>query len=819
MYKENEVNRVYLSIKQHDQFRTLLMGFEIPFRGYIADVLMTHYSSANELETALLAKNASLTPADPFFLRDVLPNSVKHSKVEKMYNTFSTAASTTEIVAVDQDMPMVGALNIITFSLTGIFNDLYNLFADYSTFCDLAEKYRYARNKLDHPGCRTLEDNHLVPVLSFVKDICSFLDEKYFIQKTKEQIFSEITILQNRSTVIPVSKHNLSETPYVDSQIVCRDNEIAELKSFIYGNPGDLRKQHSRCIFGYGGVGKTALVVETIKQVIQDIIDNKTVNDYSPQYIFFFSAKKRKLQISDVTGRIIEKETLSHFETADELIALIHEVLSLETFKGYHDEGLIVVDNLEAVSVDDRRRIKQFIEAQTPPEMQFLLTSRNSEEYESNTRLCGFESEDGKAFVHSYIEENALDVRLQDSEINELLDIAKGNTLVLVLSLRRLSQKLIDVSGLRADFSCANVWKGIRKNIAALPPNAYESISNFMFKDTFEQIESVFDNPELFYEILKVFAVIPNKGIDLSTVCLLTNISYPEVEAVAETLCNYLIIERNENTYSLNQFAETYIIQRFIPDAQTFQSVSDKIEKRRREVEQALEKLDDDMKQRVELRNILKDWNVITDSDRITAAKMYNLYGQVNAECNRGGKFKVQAIFEDFIVKSEECEQITAHPFIKYQKARILQRIDDSNILNSKHDEEIRKNYLDTIFTIKMVNQYSAIQSTKSFASLLWIYGQFLVNHDDLIEAIRYLEDSKSAFEAIEKCDDQYYQCTTLLGWTYLNLYLKDRGKYLIYLRKARTVSRYLNDHFYALGRAKKYAKSLRSELQKYGQF
>lgn len=171
MYKENEVNQVYLSIKQHDQFRTLLMGFEIPFRGYIADVLMTHYSSANDLETALLAKNASLTPADPFFLRDVLPNSVKHSKIEKMYNTFSTASLTTEIVAVDQDMPMVGALNIITFALTGNFNDLYSLFTDYSTFCDLAEKYRYARNKIDHPGCRTLEDNHLVPVLSFVKDI------------------------------------------------------------------------------------------------------------------------------------------------------------------------------------------------------------------------------------------------------------------------------------------------------------------------------------------------------------------------------------------------------------------------------------------------------------------------------------------------------------------------------------------------------------------------------------------------------------------------------------------------------------------------
>lgn len=84
--------------------------------------------------------------------------------------------------------------------------------------------------------------------------------------------------------------------------------------------------------------------------------------------------------------------------------------------------------------------------------MQFLLTSRNSEEYESNTKLCGFEAEDGKAFVNSYIEENALDIRLIDTEIDELLDISKGNTLVLVLSLRRLSQKLIDISGLRADF-------------------------------------------------------------------------------------------------------------------------------------------------------------------------------------------------------------------------------------------------------------------------------------------------------------------------------------------------------------------------------
>lgn len=805
---------MYLSIKQHDQFRTLLMGFEIPFRKYIADVLMAHYSSKNELKTALLAKYGSLTPADPPFLKKALQQAVQH--ITRTYDIFYNAASTTEIVAVDKTIPMVGELNVITFSLTRIFNELYNLFTDYSTFCDLAEKYRYARNKLDHPGCRTLEDNHLVPVLSFVKDICSFLDDKYFIQKTKEQIFSEIAILQSCKTIIPIPKHNLNETPYTDSQIVCRDNEIADLKSFIYGNPGDLRKQHSRCIFGYGGVGKTALLIEVIKQIIQDIIDDKTINNYKPEYIFFFSAKKRKLQVSDTTGRIIEKETLPHFETADELIKLIHDALSLETFKGYHGEGLIIVDNLEAVSIEDRKKIKTFIEVQTPSEMQFLLTSRNSEEYESNTRLSGFKSEDGKTFVHSYIEENALDISLEGSEINELLDISKGNTLVLVLSLRRLSQKLVDMTGLKADFSCANVWKEIRKNIASLPPNAYETISDFMFKDTFEQIESVFDNAELFYDILRVFAVIPTKGIDLSTICLLTNIPYPNVATATEALCNYLILERNENTYSLNQFAETYIIQRFIPDAQTFESISNKIEARKREIQWALEKLDEDTRNLPKLRSILKDWNVITDSDRINVAKMYDLYKQVNFKCNCGGEFEVQSIFDDFIVKSKECEQITAHPFIKYEKARILQIIDKSEVLSTKHEEEINKNYLSAIFTIKTVKQYSAIQGTKSYASLLWLYGQFLNKRNDLIGAIRYLEDSKSVFESIESRDYQYYQCTTLLGWTYLKLYEKDNN--LIYLRKARTVSCYLQDHYSdpEFAKAYRFATKLKYELQKY---
>ena len=129
------------------------------------------------------------------------------------------------------------------------------------------------------------------------------------------------------------------------------------------------------CIYGYGGVGKTALVLEVLKQVVRDIQDETTTNEYQPQYVLFFSAKERRLDIAPETGKIIENGMRCHFSSADELIHLILDELGLESFRKYREEGLIVIDNLETLSLDDREKIKVFVETQTPSEMQFILTS------------------------------------------------------------------------------------------------------------------------------------------------------------------------------------------------------------------------------------------------------------------------------------------------------------------------------------------------------------------------------------------------------------------------------------------------------------
>ena len=244
---------MYLTIKQHDQFRTLLMGFEIPFRAYIASIVTRKYNNETVFEAAMVNKYNLLSGSSPAFLRNVLTEEVRKRTLIGTYRKFQTATnSTDEIIASDIELPMVGALNLVTFALTEDFIDLYSHFDDYNTYCQLAEKYRYARNKLDHPGCRTLEDSHLVPVLSFVKDICLFLDDRFFLQKDKEHILAEVTALQQRKTIIPVEKHNFADMPYGESRVVCRDAEIKRIKGFIYGKPEDLRKQHSCCIYGYG---------------------------------------------------------------------------------------------------------------------------------------------------------------------------------------------------------------------------------------------------------------------------------------------------------------------------------------------------------------------------------------------------------------------------------------------------------------------------------------------------------------------------------------------------------------------------------------
>ena len=627
-----------------------------------------------------------------------------------------------------------------------------------------------------------------------------------------------MSALQQRKVEIPISINNFFDMPFGDSRIVCRDSEIQDIKRFVYGRPGDLRKQHSCCIYGYGGIGKTALVLEVLKQIVCDLQDGLSINGYQPEFVLFFSAKKRKISLASETGRFIEQPIKSHFETAEELMDLILSNLKVISLRDCRVEGLIVIDNLETLSIEERQKVKTFVETQTPSGMQFILTSRNSEEYDLNYKLAGFNSEIGRRFICDYSKDNSLDLELSDSEQQELLSLAKGNTLVLVLCIRRLSKRLSTINSLKSEFSSGNAWSTVKKTLSKTPSNAYEVIAEFMYKDTFEHIEASFSiNAELFYKVLKVFAILQNESTDLSTLCLLTDESYPDMEEVVDILCSYLILEKKDTQYSLNEFAEKYIVSRFLPDSETYERLSADILARQRNVHSSLERLKEDIIRRPSLAKIISDWHIFTDVDKIMAAQMYDMYGDVKHNCDNAGKYKVETVLEDFTKKCEDAEKLTAHPFIKFEKARILQLVDQSNIFSEKHIESIKKSFGDAIYSIKTIDQYSGIQQTKSYASLLWLYGRYLSDVNDIQAAIRFLEEGRTCFEEQNNKDQEYFLCLALLGHKYLEYYLQDRPNRLTYLRRARAVSRLLETNWEQLGSARTPAGQLKSLLRSYG--
>ena len=325
---------MYLSVRQHDQLRTVVMNVEIPLRTYIASTILKKFASCDAFTTVLQEMDLlqcqvfdhqvintfmgqfKKNPSRIFgVLEDIQANAIAKDSKEEIY------------------IPKVAELYTLVMIFRDSFQGLFLRFKDDFTFQSQFSKYRYIRNKLSHPNYKSIEKSDMDIVLDFILTTCSFLntsDTQLFQEKSYSDMLFELRVLQEASQEIPIGIHNISDIPFPDMRIVCRENEISFLKEFIYGKPGALRKKASLSVFGYGGVGKTALVLETIKEVIRDIRDKNVTNNYTPSFLLFFSAKEEALSLSYTSGAITRMNLCSCFHTADELISEIYIILGID---------------------------------------------------------------------------------------------------------------------------------------------------------------------------------------------------------------------------------------------------------------------------------------------------------------------------------------------------------------------------------------------------------------------------------------------------------------------------------------------------------
>lgn len=422
-----------------------------------------------------------------------------------------------------------------------------------------------------------------------------------------------------------------------------------------------------------------------------------------------------------------------------------------------------------------------------------------------------------KKFISEYIVENSLDLNLSNEDIGKLLNITKGNTLVLVLCIKRLDRKFDTIQGLQADFSqTANIGK-IVKELQSIPANGYEMISEYMFKNTFNEIIKIYpDNAEIIYSILKILAVYPTGYVDIFTLCMLSKHTHLEIEPIIVMLCKYLIVERKNNEYCLNEFAGKYIIFKLLPDHESYLKLSQEIDSSIRKIKFEREELAQQTHENPNLKRIISDWNILSEGDKIAAAKVFRLYGEVRRDCGKSSFF-INAAYEETMSTFKELERSTAHPYIQYQKARILQKLLETNLLDQKKlSEQIINAFQECIFIIKTSSIYSCIKKTKSYASILWLFGMQLMNYNSSFEnAAKYFEESIDTFKELNIQDDEYFQCVSYAGRNYLHLY--ESTKETKYLKLSRSMSELLkiNVNKYS-NKIKNYSINLRNDLKKY---
>lgn len=785
---------MYLSTKEHDQLRTIVMGFEVPFRTFISRRLTSVFCTENDFVNAV--NMAVLAPGlSTMFSSELGKIKASPSHYYKLL-TDAVQACVDKCVPNEIDVPNIATLITLYEVFGNEVNDFLSAFPNHSLLLLQMEKYKYVRNKLDHPQSKTLQTEDMYPVLAFVKEASAAIficDEECYWDKKQVEIENEVLALETKVRNIPIDCNNFSTIPFSDNSIVCRQQEIEDVKKFVYGSPGALKKKTSLCIFGYGGVGKTAIVTEAIKVIVRDVVDGNTINGYKPKFILFFSAKKAKLDFSYTSGNIVEESVTSDFTSCSELEEAIYKLLGIDSYVGFEDKGIVVIDNLETIDKTEREAIRDFVDNRSPQNIQYIITSRNEEPYDERMNIKGFVGNYGIEFIDNYIDENDLEIELAQQQKEQLLNASKGNTLVLVLALQRLDKRIVTVPGIVKDLNQCSI-NSISKEIASVPLNGYEIVSEFMFKNTFEELESLYeDNGKILNSLLRVFAVYPTKSIDIFTICIITDLGYQDILPMIDLLCKYLILEKKEEKYSLNPFAEKYIVQKLLPDAIESEKLASDISKSIVGIKEDLRKLENDLKSNEKVRSIINDWSIDYDGDKIAAAKIYKCYSDVYMDCQMGDKFHVETSFNEFSQIVKKIEATTMHPYIKYQKARILQLFSQTKVLTSIKEDDISASYIECIWAIRTNGLYSNIMSTKTYASILWIYGLFLDSVNLRKDAIKYLEDAMRYFDNIKCRDGEYYQCISKLATLYLDEYDKLGNKE--YIERARPIGQNLYDN------------------------
>lgn len=714
---------MYLSIKANNLLFAIVSATEVGLRTYVSKVLIKSFKTSSDFRSCLdnLSKRnigCSVIFSHRFEakIKDVLRN------YESYYKLLTDCYQSYNSKTYNNNVPYISSI----IDLIWIFFDPYFKSSDISkgyTPNQLYEKLQTfvdVRNKLAHPASSRITNEDAKIVLTYIEGVLKNLSDDIFWYYKKEDIKKNIVNFLNITTndVLPIN--NFNEISISHRQLVCRDAEISQLYEMLFGRKGYeyYRKSRSIVVYGYGGLGKTALVIELINIIIKNIIDNN--NDIGLEYILFLSAKQEQLGIVQTTRAYKINNISKQFSSYMELIDVLKSYLHIQDIKeiSQYKKGIIVLDNIETLTDDDKAKLIAFIKT-LPDCCQVILTSREEEDVDSKLHLQGFERiENGQSFIKHYIESYQLNIEYTP-QLDDLITASKGNTLILVLSLMRLHE--------------GDSLKNILNELNSTSSATMSIVADFMYKNTFDrEIKSLISQG---YDAKRILSTIAyyDEPIDLYSLVQLANI---KDIATAESICNELtyrlILSKSNESYEINEFASKFILVKIIPnriEATYIKNLVGEFKYKRRQI---LNRLDARLKSSNSLKDIMNDWSPRNNIDKIAIAEAFDLYSQW-----RQGNIMANEIKNKF----ESIQAYSQHPYIKFQKARIFKDIMSNKGVTQERLDIIQKSYEEAIWSINY--DYTYILKTKSYAATLWFYGLFLISQfEDDSTGVYYLEQA-----------------------------------------------------------------------------
>ncbi|MCB5284060.1 MAG: hypothetical protein LHW45_00475 [Candidatus Cloacimonetes bacterium] len=624
--------------------------------------------------------------------------------------------------------------------------------------CSNEELYVYSGvNKKNFPQYQQIIDIDQTPIT-----------KKSLTEAFKETIKEDIDLLHEVPIRIMMRKdnnviHNVP-TPFFD-RFIGRTQIISEIIRNL-----DHRRHYLITVSGIGGVGKSAIAIETARTLIE-------LPSMKYQYIIWVSAKWEFL-----TPEGIKQEEIK-FTQLNQLLNVILDATGFDEYKNHTfkykkeqcleilsmDSFLLILDNFE--TVENPSAFLDFFEAvgDQSEGTKILLTTRHQlGSSEKIIEVKEFDYDDYREFCKYLVREKfCLDIDISDGDVKALHNFTGGVALATEVLIGQIKNE--------------SSIKKLVKNIETKNFATKEEILKFSFAQTFESLD------EKQKKVLFSCCILDNPSKD--SICFVSSINEFDVEEIIGYLNKLSLINHdsmNPGSYSMLPLTRSFLTNKLLE----YSTINEDLTLRLKEYRDIV-----DVRQSSAIYHqpFKKDLS-LSDTFALSA---YN-----RAKCGDIAKS------EEYFQKATEYGD--KNPLIYYYKAKVELEIAGSvnkdyfNKALSFSDDLDFKVLLHTEMGIGLYNQKELVESAaafqnairlKSSCSLYHYLGKcyYEIGRNQWKKGLRremmnnYKKSSEAFLKSIYDNPDVYQKNSTAISYYYLakiNIYTNNHRDALDYVNK-----------------------------------